>query len=251
MVSEEPEKNHAKLMRALMFKIYQSWDSSRERSFLKLLERMDTCISEVKVIDLGCGDGEFTLKVKDKIGCKSIFGLDIFKPAIKEANKRSIKVIEWDLNDFPYPFEDGEFDIVVSNQVIEHLFFPVRFLKEIYRILNPYGYAVISTENLASWDNIFSLVLGYTPTSMQFDYGLKIGNPLSLHEGEIAESTYPPHVRIFSYKGLIELVKSIGFIVLNVAGSGHILGRLGEKIDKRHCRFLTIKIKKALPYHAI
>ncbi|MEM1554495.1 MAG: class I SAM-dependent methyltransferase [Thermoproteota archaeon] len=229
-----------------MLKIYKSWDYSRERGFLELLEKVNTCESEkVKVIDLGCGNGNFTLKVKEKIGCKSISGLDIHKPALEEAKKKSIKVIEWDLNNFPYPFKDEEFDIVVSNQVIEHLFFPIRFLKEVYRILKPHGYAVISTENLASWDNIFSLILGYTPTSMHFDCLRHIGNPLSLHEKEIEKSTFPPHVRIFSYRGLIEAVKFIGFKISKVVGNGHILGRLGERIDKTHCRFITIKIKKA------
>jgi SAM-dependent methyltransferase len=135
-------------------------------------------------------------------------------------------------------------DVVVSNQVIEHLFYPVRFMKEIYRILKPDGYAVISTENLARWDNILSLILGYTPFSMEFDSGLcKIGNPLSLHEKEVKKDSYP-HVRIFTWKGLIELATFIGFKVEKAIGSGHIFDKFGELINKQKCRFITLKMRK-------
>lgn len=37
---------------------------------------------------------------------------------------KGIDVIKHDLNDFPYPFGDNGFDVVVSNQVIEHLLYP-------------------------------------------------------------------------------------------------------------------------------
>jgi len=75
----------------------------------------------------------------------------------------------------------------------------------VYRILKPGGYAVISTENLASWDNILALILGYTPFSMEFDEGIKkLGNPISPHEKEVDPNYKTPHVRIFTYRGLLE-----------------------------------------------
>lgn len=220
-------------------RIFAKWEDSRERAFLSLLEFNPTA----KVIDLGCGRGEFTLKVKEKTGCSEIGGVDVYGEAIAEAKRKGINIKKVDLNEF-LPFAENSFDIIVSNQVIEHLFYPVRFMKEIYRILDFGGYAIISTENLASWDNIFSLLLGYTPFSMEFDGGLyKIGNPLSPHEKEIVEN-YPPHVRIFTCKGLIELAKFVGFKVERVIGNGHILGKFGELANKENCRFVTIKIRK-------
>ena len=225
----------------MKLKIYFSWEKSRDKKFLELLEPNPYA----KVIDLGCGNGEFTLKIKDKIGCNKIFGVDIYEPSVKKAKSRGIEVIKHDLNVFPYPFEDGSFDVVVSNQVIEHLFYPVKFLKEIYRILKLGGYAVISTENLASWDNIFSLIFGYTPFSMEFDGSLyKVGNPLSPHNKEAIDPNLPPHVRILSFRGLVDLAGFIGFRLERIVGSGHIHGKVGEMIDKRHCRFITIKVRK-------
>ena len=228
-------------MKTIVINIYSSWEKSRNAKFLELLEYNPNA----KVIDLGCGNGEFTLKIKDKISCKEIYGVDVYDPAIEKARAKGIKVIKHDLNQFPYPFEDNTFDVVTSNQVIEHLIYPVKFLKEIYRILKPNGYAIISTENLASWDNILALVLGYTPFSMEFDSGLyKIGNPISPHNRESSDPTLPPHVRVFSYRGLIDLAKFIGFKVEHIVASGHIFGKIGEIIDKRHCRFITLKVRK-------
>jgi len=225
-------------------KLYNIWEYRRNKSFLELLEYNP----KAKVIDLGCGNGNFTLKVKEKIGSISVYGVDIHEPSLREASKKGIKVVKHDLNIFPYPFDSNEFDVIVSNQVIEHLYYPVKFLKEIYRILKPGGYVVISTENLASWDNIFALLLGYVPFSMEFDECLvKIGNPLSPHQMEFRSDYQCPHVRILTYKGLIELMKLVGFRIEKVIGSGHILViDLFEKLDKRHCRFITIKARKEL-----
>ncbi len=47
----------------------------------------------------------------------------------------------------PLPFEDSAFDSVVSFQVIEHIEDDVLFLKEIYRVLRPGGFALITTPN--------------------------------------------------------------------------------------------------------
>jgi SAM-dependent methyltransferase len=215
------------------------WSNSRDRSFVSLLEQN----SKAKVIDLGCGRGEFTLKVKEKIGCSEVVGVDVYNKALNEARRKKIIVKKVDLNG-SLPFEGNSFDVVVSNQVIEHLLYPVKFTEEIHRILKPGGYAIISTENLASWDNVFALLFGYTPFSMEFDSDLaKIGNPLSLHEKEVIKG-YPPHVRIFAFKGLVDLTKFVGFKVERVVGSGSIFDKLGELINKKNCRFITIKVRK-------
>jgi ubiquinone/menaquinone biosynthesis C-methylase UbiE len=219
--------------------LYHKWSESRDKSFLSLLENNHNA----KPIDIGCGNGNFTLRCKKVIGCKEIWGIDENKEVLVEAKNKGIKTIRYSINK-KLPFPDNNFDVVISNQVIEHLFFPVKFMKEIYRILKPWGYAIISTENLASWDNILSLFLGYTPFSMEFDSELyKIGNPLSLHEKEVKKEKYP-HVRIFSWNGLIELSKFVGFRIENVVGNGHIFGKVGEFINEKNTRFITIKMIK-------
>ncbi|NVM21690.1 MAG: class I SAM-dependent methyltransferase [Desulfobacterales bacterium] len=225
------------MLKARLLRLHDKWERERDNDFLSLLERD----LKAKVIDLGCGKGDFTLRVREKTGCPVIYGADIWDEGLIEAKKKDIETLKVDLSR-KLDFESNEFDVVVSNQVLEHLFYPSQFIREVYRILKPKGYAVISTENLSSWDNIFALLLGYTPFSMQFDE-VKVGNPLSPRNKEELRD-YPPHTRIFTFKGLTEISKSVGFKIESVGGQGYIPFNLLAKIDPRHARFLIIKIRK-------
>lgn len=42
--------------------------------------------------------------------------------------------IRHDLNEFPYPFEDGVFDEIVCMNIIEHLREPIKVMEELHRI---------------------------------------------------------------------------------------------------------------------
>ena len=225
------------MLKEKLMALHDGWVRQRDDDFLGLLERD----LEAKVIDLGCGKGDFTLGVKQKIGCPVIYGTDIWDEGLTEAKQKGVETLKADLNR-KLDFKSNEFDAVVSNQVLEHLFYPSRFIREIYRILKPKGYAVISTENLSSWDNIFALLLGYTPFSMQFDEA-KVGNPLSPHDKEDFGDCLS-HTRIFTFEGLKEILRSVGFKIESVRGQGYIPFNLFANIDPRHARFLIIKIRK-------
>ena len=220
--------------------VYSKWEEKRDSSLLAMLDYHPSS----EVIDLGCGDGKFSNKVKEKIGNETIVGVDLCINSLEKAEKKGLVVKKVDL-DNTFPFKNNVFDVIVSNQVIEHLIYPVKFMKEVYRLLKPGGYALISTENLSSWDNIFALILGHTPFSMEFDCGLrKIGNPLSPHNNEVLENYVNSHVRIFTQHGLVELMEMLCFKVEKISGTGHIFGNLGEIIDSAHCRFITLKVRK-------
>jgi len=220
-----------------LVKLYEKWEKERDLKFLRMLESD----SDAKVIDMGCGKGDFTLKVKGRINCKEIYGVDIWEDALTEARNKGIKAEKMDLNK-KLNFSDGGYDVVVSNQVLEHLFYPSNFIEEVYRILKEEGYAVISTENLSSWDNVISLLFGYTPFSMEFDQ-IKIGNPFSPHDKEkIGE--YPSHVRIFSFNGLIDILKFHRFKIEKISASGYLPFNFLANLDQMHARFLTVKVRK-------
>jgi ubiquinone/menaquinone biosynthesis C-methylase UbiE len=183
---------YAKLM------IYDRWEKNRDRAFFNML----SCNPQAKVIDLGCGSGTFSSLVKQKICCEKIWGVDLHDGGLDMARQKGVLVTKSDLN-IRLPLEMNSFDVVVSNQVIEHLFYPIRFMKEIYRILKPGGYAVVSTENLASWDNIAALIFGNTPFSMDCEK----------HAWSKDEYNYFSHVGVFAWNGLIMLARTLSFDV--------------------------------------
>jgi len=63
---------------SLRLNIYEKWEKSRNVTFISLLEFNP----KAGVVDLGCGDGKFKLKAKEKIGCNEIIELMPIKKTI-------------------------------------------------------------------------------------------------------------------------------------------------------------------------
>lgn len=119
-------------------------------------------------------------------------------------------------------------------------------MSEIYRVVMLNGYVIISTENLASWHNIFSLLFGWQPFSATNYLPGSIGNPLALwknYESSIDKSWC--HDKLWAYRGLIELFEKYNFKIVKVKGAGYYpLPSFLGNIDKKHCHWITIKARK-------
>jgi SAM-dependent methyltransferase len=89
------------------------------------------------VLDLGCGSAKYPGAV----------GLDI--SADTQAD------VVHDLDAFPYPLEDGAFDQVLMQDVIEHLAEPIRVMEEVVRVCRPGARIHLRTPH-------FSSVLAYS-----------------------------------------------------------------------------------------
>ena len=214
-----------------------------------ILECLEPSQRESSLLDCGCDDGEWTLQLGARIGAVRLHGIEIVDERRQAALLKGILARLGDLNE-PLPFGDEQFEIVHANQVIEHLKDTDNFIKEIWRTLKPGGYAVICTENLSSWHNIFSLVFGWQPFSLTnvCEKRFQIGNPLAIHY-DVAPSNPQSwqHNRVFAYRGLIEIFTVHGFIIEHVEGSGYYpLPNFLSKLDPRHAAFLTLKIRKAI-----
>jgi len=78
----------------------------------------------VRVLDLGCGNGALTAKIHE--AGKDVTGLD-FSPSGIERARRTNPGVDFLVHDLNEPLPDslrGRFDVVVSAEVIEHLFLP-------------------------------------------------------------------------------------------------------------------------------
>lgn len=134
---------------ALQQKIYSHLE--REEKFLEIfLSRlrfrrvMRYIPNNARVLDLGCGFyGNFLGRIKDKIS--SGVGIDI--SVNKAINNHKIKLLKHDLNN-PLPFNDNQFDIVVSLANLEHLDNPQQMFNEIYRVLNKKGILLLTTPSI-------------------------------------------------------------------------------------------------------
>lgn len=99
------------------------------------------------ILDTGCGEG-YGSYLLSEIGAK-VIGIDISKEAVKHAKEKYVRqnlryqVMDVTSMDFP----SNAFDVVVSFQVMEHLYNASKFLNEIKRVLKQNGCAIISTPN--------------------------------------------------------------------------------------------------------
>lgn len=153
-----------------------------------------------RLLDIGCWSGESTLGYGDAIGGAQLAGVEIFDGPAREAEARGIEVARLDLERDAFPWATGAFDVVVSNQVFEHLKNIWLPLSEAFRVLKPGGHLVISVPNLASLHNRVLLALGSQPTSIR---------------------TLGPHVRGYTLSELVALLElNGGLSVRRVKGVG-------------------------------
>jgi SAM-dependent methyltransferase len=197
-----------------------------------------------RMLDLGCNAGVRTSWIAEHLGATEVYGVEIDEERGRMAASKGIRVTVTDLNG-PLPFDDGFFDLVVSNQVIEHLWDTDNFVAECFRVLRPGSVSVISTENLSGWHNIAAQILGWQPFSLtnvsMVSAGL--GNPAAIHRGEQGQPR--GHVRVFAYRGLSELFAIHGFAVVELRGAGYFpLPAALARLDRRHAAFLTIKARR-------
>jgi 2-polyprenyl-3-methyl-5-hydroxy-6-metoxy-1,4-benzoquinol methylase len=116
---------------------------------------LDTVLSFVplgvkSVLDVGCGRGIVGAMVKIYRDPPKLVGLDIYDPYINFCRKLGTydTIVKHNLQEFPYPFSNSAFDIVIGLEVIEHLpkSLAVKMLGELERISSQR--VIISTPNI-------------------------------------------------------------------------------------------------------
>lgn len=165
-------------------------------------------------LDIGCGDGSYTLLLKEALKAEEAIGIEISPEAVGILKEKGIKAYQLDIDEKDFPFEIDSFDTVYCGEIIEHLFNPDHLLEEVHRILKPNGKCIITTPNLAGWPNRTSLLLGYQPfaTSVSPEHEGVGKLMLKGNEGQWG------HIRVFTIRALKELLKIHSFKIIQTTG---------------------------------
>ena len=125
------------------------WRSGQERR-LALIERY-VPLSGKRVLDLGCGVGEYVRA----FACRGarVFGSDVAAGRLVEARQRVAATQTGGVQGFlvaageALPFRDASLDVIVLNEVIEHVADDRATLREIARVLTPGGTCILYAPN--------------------------------------------------------------------------------------------------------
>tara|TARA_B110000259_G_C13899222_1_gene356175 strand:- start:33 stop:743 length:711 start_codon:yes stop_codon:yes gene_type:complete len=167
------------------------------------------------LIDIGCGSKPYKELFKH---CKSYIGLEI-----ENENGQNEADYFYDGNNFP--FQNETFDSAICSEVLEHVFEPKIFLKEVHRILKKDGLIILTLpffwdehEQPYDYARYTSFGLKYILEQQNFEVveQVKIGNNLSIIVQMINCYIYK---RLYYKKNLLFKISSIVmFTIFNFFG---------------------------------
>ena len=208
---------------------YDETANTEERSFLFDRERKSTNIimnyihsndmKSFNLLDIGCGDGYYLYCLSRDLSEKcTLHGIDYSEFQLERAKKKLSEATFKYVNlEDGIPYDDISFDVVYAGELIEHLYNPDAFVREVYRILKNNGIFVVSTPNLNSWLSRLVFPLGVYPifyeTSTEdsrFGYGfLKTIKKQSLPVG---------HIRVMNVDAIKSLLNKNCFHDIDIKG---------------------------------
>lgn len=154
--------------------------------------------SSHRVLDVGCGTGEFGAAIKHVVGAE-VWGVEPFASAAATAATKLDGAIH---SAFPTTHElpDHTFDCVVFNDVLEHMLDPEAALHAARRLLTPDGVVIASIPNIRHFPTLWRLVV-------QGDWTYRDCGTLD-----------KTHLRFFTKSSIAALFTSCGYTVDRLFG---------------------------------
>lgn len=187
------------------------------------------------IADIGCHNG-FFLRLASALGFKRFVAVDYFEIAgersfLSELNGVEFLKANFNEDHFLQPLADKSLDIVVSTEVVEHIYHhPLGYLNECVRVLRPGGLLLLSTPNPCTLANAARLAVGKEISwgSVKFAETPKLGPegaPLAVWDIHFREYTQDILREIVGKLCDAEIIEQ-GFLANGVSAPEPILKRL-------------------------
>lgn len=153
------------------------------------LGRLDAIVKEIpcrnlKVLDAGCGEGHLLKKLYESEPARQYYGVDITEVALEKARQRCPFAHLKKINLSQTGFSAGFFDVVISTEVLEHIYEYERVVNELKRILKTGGLLLVTFPNEVVWTagrfllgrrpiKVPDHVHSFSPKTMKAAIGLK------------------------------------------------------------------------------
>lgn len=150
-----------------------------------------------RTLEVGCGDGVFASLLAP---ATEVWGVELDAAAAAVAATRMHRVLIGPYDAVVSRIPTGYFDLVVCNDIIEHLSDPEAFLDSVRTRMAPGGHIIASIPNMRHWEVLWQLLV-----RKDWKYG---------REG-ILDRT---HLKFFTERSIRRLFEDAGFIVERQAG---------------------------------
>lgn len=182
----------------------QKWNrnyfKNARKRYLQELYMLEPFLNEgCRILEVGSAPYHLTY-VLTRLGY-DITGVDVAPERFQQfIDQYEIKRVKCDIENEQLPFEDNTFDLIIFNEVFEHMRIdPISTLRGMNRVLKSGGILMLSTPNLYSVQNLVRIMLG-----RGFDNPFDEFNKLHVigHMG---------HVREYSVKQVRLFLENTGF----------------------------------------
>ena len=158
---------------------------------------------DFNLVDAGCGIGSNLSEIIAKYPDATFIGIDNYKPDLEIAKEAFYGKADFLLCDcLDIKLDSKSVDIVLSNQVIEHINDYEKYIAEIKRILKDKGLFIISTPNFLHPRNVF-LKLFFQKPIMRWE-----------NNKNLPPDEYRGHIKEFFEDELITLLEKNNFKLL-------------------------------------
>jgi len=170
-----------------------------------------------RVFELGCGNGALATVLSEQKF--DVIGVDPSEDGIRIANQAYPNLalhVGSAYDDLAQRF--GRFSAVVSLEVIEHVFYPRKYAKCLFELLEPDGIALVSTPYHSYWKNLTLALTGKMDSHFTalWDYG---------------------HIKFWSIRTLTSLLHEAGLEVVHFKRLGRVpfLAKSMMAVARRPC----------------
>lgn len=200
-------------------------NSLKLRRCVKILEFFTVVkrkIKEPNILDLGSGDGRFT-SFLGQFG--NTDALELSQYAVDTSNELYPHVTYKQGNALDFDFKNVTYDVVVSQEVLEHIEDKPKYIKVCYEALKSNGYLILTTPNKNVLDHMTD---GKTWSTQPIELPITKGElKMLLKQNNFKIINYESIIMNFGNKGFYKIINN-GYLVSGFKKVG--LGKLRELI---------------------
>ncbi len=171
-------------------------------ALIDLLESTNFGQERRQIFELGCGNGSIANQLEQR--GFDVTGVDPSKEGIEQANLAypGLKLYEGSAYD-NLAGRFGRFPVVISLEVVEHVYFPRQYADTLYSLVAEGGVAIVSTPYHGYWKNL----------------AMALFDRMDAHFTALWDQG---HIKFWSFKTLCTLLKEAGFSAISFQRVGRI-----------------------------